>query len=139
MGIFTCVRSKFAAVILVSALLAPSMAYAKPLTAETVHARIVKRGIGNWACVQLQTGVAFTGRIVRIDDQSFGMQLHNDPAITPVLYSDVVDLRTGLSRGAFWAIAGAGIGGMVAMGLIAHHEFEANKPQFPNVPSQPAF
>jgi hypothetical protein len=117
-------------------MLVPSMANAspKPLTPEVVHARILKRGVGNWVGVQLQSGVAFAGRIVNIDAETFGMQLHNDPAITPVRYSDVVDLRTGPSRGAFWAILGAGIGGSVALALIAHHEMSS----FPKLPAQPA-
>jgi hypothetical protein len=139
MNLVTRTLSKFAGMLLVCALLAPSIAYAKPLTPETVHARILKRGMGNWASVQLQNGVAFTGRIVTIDEQSFGLQLHNDPEITPVLYSDVVDLRTGLSRTACWAIAGAGVGGFLVTALVAHHEFDVNKAQLPTLPNQPVF
>jgi hypothetical protein len=110
------------------------MASPKPLTPEAVHARILKRGIGNWVAVQVLSGAAFGGRIVRIDEKSFGLQLHNDPTITPVLYSDVVDLRTGISRGGFWAIGVAGIAGVVVMALVAHHELD----QASKLPGEPA-
>jgi hypothetical protein len=128
-------------VVLVCALLAPSLAVAapKPLTPEKVHARILKRGLGNWVGVELQNGVAFGGMIISIDDQSFGLQLHNDPQVTQVLYSDVADLNTVPTRGTGWAIAGIAAGGFVAMGLIAHHAFEANKAQMPTLPTQPVF
>jgi hypothetical protein len=126
--------------LLVCALLGPSAVVAapKPLTPETVHARVLKRGMGNWVGVELQNGVAFAGRIVSIDEQSFGLQLHNDPQITPVLYSDVVDLRTGISRGGFWAIFGAGIAGMIVVAMVAHHEM-AKMPTLPTQPTQPVF
>jgi hypothetical protein len=125
---------------LICALTASSVAVAapKPLTPAVARARIVKRGIGNWVGVQIDTGAAFAGRIVSIDDESFGLQLHNDPAITPVLYSDVVYLQTGLTNGqkAFViilpiAFAGAAIGGMIAM----HN----NAPKVPTSPTSPVF
>ncbi len=129
--------------LLVGALLALSapMAEAKPLTAEVVHARILKRGIGNWVGVELLNGTAIVGRIVSVDEESFGLQLHNDPAITPVQYSDVVDLHTGISHGAFWGITIAGIGGVIAMALIAHHEIskQSTFPTLPTSPAQPVF
>ena len=78
--------SRGMAMLLMCALVAASapFAEAKPLTQEKVHERILKRGIGNWVGVELQNGTAFAGRIVSADDESFGLQLHNDPAITPV-------------------------------------------------------
>jgi hypothetical protein len=94
----------------------------KPLTPETVHARLLKHGVGNFVGVQLQSGVAFAGRVVSIDDQSFGLQLHNDPQVTAVFYSDVVQLNTGISRGAFWALMGIGIGGVAAMAAVGFYE-----------------
>jgi hypothetical protein len=127
------------AMLLVCALLTPSAAFAspKPLTPERVHARILKRGLGNWVGVEVVSGAAFVGRIVNIDDDSFGLQLYNDPQITQVPYSDVVDLHTGLSNGAFWGILAAGVGGMVALGLIAHHEM-SQMPKLPTLPGEPA-
>jgi hypothetical protein len=116
--------------------LSTPMAEAKPLTAETVHARILKRGVGNWVGVELQNGTAFVGRIVSVDERSFGLQLHNDPAITPVQYSDVVGLQMGISHGAFWGITIAGFGGVIAMALIAHHEL-SKQPTFPTLPTEP--
>jgi hypothetical protein len=126
--------------LLVCALLAASapVASARQLTQDKVHARIVKQGMGNWVGVELQNGTAFWGRIVNIDDQSFGLQLHNDPAITPVLYSDVLRLHTGISHAGFWAITAAGVGGVVVLALVAHHEF-AKMPTLPTQPSQPLF
>jgi len=126
------------AMLLVGALLALSapVASARPLTADTVHARILKRGIGNWVGVELQNGTAFVGRIVSVDEQSFGLQLHNDPAITPVQYRDVVGLHTGISHGAFWGIAAVGIGGVIVMAVVAHHEL-SKQPTFPTLPTEP--
>ena len=133
--------SRGMAMLLMCALVAASapFAEAKPLTQEKVHERILKRGIGNWVGVELQNGTAFAGRIVSADDESFGLQLHNDPAITPVHYADVVDLHTGISRGAFWGITIGAIGASVAFALIAHHEFVENEPKLPNEPTQPVF
>jgi hypothetical protein len=141
MSLVTRTFSRLMAMLLVCALLAVSapMAEAKPLTAEKVHARILKRGIGNWVGVELQNGTAFVGRIVSADDESFGMQLHNDPAITPVRYADVVQLHTGVSTGAFLAITLTTIGAGVAFALIAHHEFVENEPKLPSQPTQPVF
>ena len=128
------------AMLLVCAAIAPSatVAAAKPLTPLTVHDRILKRGVGNWVGVELLNGTAFVGRIVSIDEQSFGLQLHNDPRITPVRYSDVVNLHTGISHGAFWGILAAGVGGSVALALVAHHEM-SKMPTQPIEPAQPVF
>jgi len=130
--------SRCIAMLLIGTLLAVSapVALAKPLNAESVHARILKRGVGNWVGVELQNGTAFVGRIVSVDEQSFGLQLHNDPAITPVRYSDVAGLNTGISHGAFWAITAVGVGGLIAMALIAHHEL-SKQPTFPTLPAEP--
>lgn len=126
------------AVLLVCALLAQSAAFASPkgLTPQRVHARILKRGLGNWVGVEVSSGAAFTGRIVNIDIDSFGLQLHNDPQITQIPYDDVIDLQTGISTAGFWTIIGVGVGGMVAMGIVAHHEF-SQMPKLPTLPNQP--
>jgi hypothetical protein len=125
------------AMLLVCALLAAStpMASARQLTPDKIHARVVKQGMGNLVGVELANGTAFWGRIVSIDDQSFGLQLHNDPAITPVSYGDVVRLHTGISHGAFWAVTLAGLGGVVALALVAHHEMA----KMPTQPTEPLF
>lgn len=114
------------------------MAMAKPLKPGVVHERIARAGLGNWAAVQVASGAQFGGRIVSIDAESFGMQLHNDPAITPVFYGDVVYLRTGLTRGGFWAFTAIGAAGAVAFALVAHHEFENFKNSEPAMPAVPA-
>ena len=140
MGHLTRTISRCIAMLLVCALLTLGVpvAAAKQMTPITVHQRILKQGMGNWVGVELLNGTAFAGRIVSIDDQSFGLQLHNNPAITPVHYSDVVNLHTGISHGAFWGILAAGVGGSVALALIAHHEMD-NMPKLPNEPAQPVF
>jgi len=136
MGRESCTFSRCIGTLLVCALLAPVMANAapKPLTPETVHARILKAGLGNFAAVQLQDGVAFGGRIVSIDDQSFSLQLHNDPEVTAVFYRDVVQVSTGISHGAFWTILGVGIGGVVAMAVVGFHEVNKHS-QMPTMPA----
>jgi hypothetical protein len=132
---------KCAGMVSICALLAPSVAVAapKPLDPETVHAKIAKRGVGNWIYVEERNGVALVGRITSIDDQSFGLQLHNYPEITPVLYSDVIQVRTGLSRTGVSVLIGATVGAAIITGVVLHHEYEANKPQLPTMPSSPLF
>jgi small nuclear ribonucleoprotein (snRNP)-like protein len=111
----------------------------KPLTPEVVHARILKRGMGYWVGVQLENGVAFSGRIVSVDENSFGLQLYGDPDVTPVAYDDVVYLETGTPPAAFWAIAGAMIATGVVVPLVMVHEMNQNKLQMPTLPNQPVF
>jgi hypothetical protein len=126
-----------ASVLLVCSLLAPALANAapKPLDPATVHARILKRGIGNWICIQEVNGIALVGRIVSVDTQSVGMQLENYPEITPVAYTDIVGLRTGPPRAFVWTMIGVGVGGSIAMALVAHSAFEHNKPPMPTLPA----
>lgn len=113
----------------------------RPVTPEAVHARLLKRGLGNWVGVQLMNGVVFCGSIISIDDNSFGLQLYGSPDVTPVAYSDVVYLQTGLTGGEKAliivlpaAMAGVGIGTVLAM--------RANMPKMsplPAMPTQPVF
>jgi hypothetical protein len=74
------------AMLLVCALLAPSMAYAavKPLTPEQVHARVVKLSLGSWVGVRLQNGTAFSGKIVSDDSQDFLLQQYGSAEPTKV-------------------------------------------------------
>jgi hypothetical protein len=140
MGLSSRIFSRFTALLLVCALLAPSVAYArpKPLTPEVVHARLLKRGVGNWVGVQVLSGAAFAGRLVSIDDTSFGLQLHNDPAITPVQYSDVTYLQTGLTNGqkTFFIALPVAFGGL-ALGLVL--SMRRSQPALPTVPNPPVF
>ncbi len=108
----------------------------RPLAADTVHARILKRGLGNWTGVQLENGVAFCGRVVSIDQDSFGMQLYGDTEITPVAYNDVVALQQGASMKAFWIIMGTGFGAMAAVAAVSIHEMN-KKMQMPTQPAAP--
>jgi hypothetical protein len=122
-------------------LLMPSVAQGSPkiLDAETVRAKIVKRGAGNWACAEERNGLALCGRITSIGDNSFGLQLHNYPEVTDVMYGEVIDLRLGISGKGIAAIIGGTVGAAVIAGVVMHHEFEANKPQLPTTPTTPGF
>jgi small nuclear ribonucleoprotein (snRNP)-like protein len=108
-----------------------------PLTPEVVHARLLKLGMGKWAGVQLQNGVAFSGRIVSIDENSFGMQLYGDPESTPVAYDDVVYLQTGMTPRAFWIMTGVGFGAVTTAAIVGFHEVNSHKIQLPTLPTQP--
>ena len=129
--------SKCIALLLVSLMagMSPASAWARQLTPQVIHARILKRGVGNWLGVELLNGTAFVGRIVSVDDESFGMQLHNDPAITTVQYADVSNLHTGISNGAFWGIAVAGFGGVAAMAAIGFHMVHEHEQTLPTLPA----
>jgi hypothetical protein len=126
------------ALLLVCALLAPPPAFAAPkkTNPETIHDKIVKRGIGNWVCVEMNDGVLLTGRVSQIDLQQFGLQVDSYGNVRMVPYADVVRLRnmTLSGKGMAWVIV-AGVGGTVAFALIAHHEFEKNKPTLPTTPT----
>jgi hypothetical protein len=67
------------------------------------------------------------------------MQLHNYPEITPVMYSDVIRIRTGLSGAGMAIIVGSAVAAAVITGVVMHNEFEANKPQLPTAPTSPVF
>jgi len=138
MRIFASVYSRLISLFLIGALLMASapVAQAAPITPIQVHARIRQarcRQLG-WRAVTQWHGIR--GRIVSFDDDSFGLQLHNDPTVTSVRFADVVRLNTGVSSGAFWAIMIAGIGGVAAMAAIGLHEVHAHD-QMPTLPAQP--
>jgi hypothetical protein len=143
MGLLSRTLSRCTGVMLVCALLAPPSAIAspKPLTPERVQARLLKCGLGNWVAVQVLSGAAFGGRLVSIDDHSFGLQLHNDPAITTVLYSNVVDMQAGLSRRGFWTLVGISFGAMGAAAGVGFYEVHKHSqmPTLPSLPTQPVF
>jgi hypothetical protein len=128
---------QYTGLLLGCALLAPTMANArpKPLDPATVYARIAKRGAGSLICVQEANGIALVGRIVSIDDQSVGLQLHNYPEVTTVSYADIVGLRTGLSRGATWAVVGVGLGLAGAMAAVGFHEMNEFRDHVPTLPA----
>jgi small nuclear ribonucleoprotein (snRNP)-like protein len=113
----------------------------KPLTADDVHARIVKAGLGKQVGVQLQNGVVFEGTILSFDDNSFELQLYGDPKATPVAYGDVVYLYV-QSNTAGYIVLGLGIAATVILILVAHHEMNKMKQQtitMPVMPTQPGF
>lgn len=133
---------KGVAVVLVCLLPGSSAAYAKPVNPESIHRKIVQRGIGNWVCVEESNGVLLVGRITNVDEQSFGLQLDNYPtSVTTVPYAEVVKLRNyGHSSKGFLLWTAAGLGGVVAFAIIAHHQmtdFKNNEPTLPPMPGYP--
>lgn len=128
------------ATVLIALLVLPpqALAKAKPLDAATVHARILKRGIGNPVGVEMNSGVELVGRTIGINTDSFTIQLFNDPRPVTVNYADVIDLRTGPTRG-FWIATGVGIAavaGMAIWGFVHVHDMQQQK--LPNMPIVPA-
>lgn len=133
---------KCVALLLITALAAPSVAFARPKAQnpETIHRKIVERGIGNWVCIEESNGVLLVGRITTIEEQAFGMQLENYPDITMIRYADVVRLRNLTASGKVMGIwIGASVAVFVAGALIMHHEFEKNKPTLPPNPTVPTW
>lgn len=133
---------KSIAVVLVCAMMAPPESLAAPRKSnpEAIHAKVVKRGIGNWVCIEEANGILLTGRIATIEEQAFGMQLENYPEITMIRYTDVVRLRSLGGSGKTMGIwIGVSTAAFVAVALIMHHEFEKNKPTLPTVPTPPVF
>jgi hypothetical protein len=132
---------KSIAVVLIFALATPSIAFAspKPRSPQEIHAKILKRGVGAWVCVEEANGLLLAGRVANIDVVSFGMQLENYPEVTTVNYADVVRLRNlGLSAKGAVILIGVTVGAAIATGLIMHHEYEQNKATFPTNPTVPA-
>jgi len=113
----------------------------RPVTPEAVHAQLLKRGLGNWAAVQLVNGVVFCGSIVSIDEKSFGLQLWGDPEVTPVAYSDVVYLQTGMTGGqkAFFIALPIAFTAAIIGGAVAMHNNQPKMPKMPTIPTQPVF
>lgn len=108
----------------------------RPVTPEAVHARLLKRGLGNWAGVQLLNGVVVYGAIINIGDSSFGLQLYGDSEVTPVAYSDVVYLQTGLTGGqkALFIILPIAAGGAMIGTAVAMHNNMPKQPPLPTIP-----
>lgn len=134
--------SKTTAVVLIAALAAPSITFASPKKSDpqAIHAKILKRGVGAWVCVEEANGIVLLGRITNIDVVSFGMQLENYPEITMVNYADVVRLRNlGLSSKGTIILIGVTVGSAIVTALVMRHEFDKNKVTLPPNPGQPVF
>jgi|ERR1700689_1679374 hypothetical protein len=129
--------SAFVASLLIAVFLIPAEALAapKPLTASAVQTRVVKRGVNGWIGVEENTGVVLVGRIIAINPDSFTMQLPNDPEPVTVRFADVIDVRTGATRG-FWIFTGVGIAavaGFAVWGFVHVHNLDQQH-QLPTVP-----
>jgi hypothetical protein len=75
------------------------------------------------------------GRIIAINPDSFTMQLPNDPEPVTVRFADVIDVRTGATRG-FWIFTGVGIAavaGFAVWGFVHVHNLDQQH-QLPTVP-----
>jgi hypothetical protein len=83
--------------------------------------------VGSWIWIEEVNGVALYGRVVNIDPASVGLQLANYPEVTPVLYTDIARVRTGISKGAFWTILGVGVGTVAVMAAVGIHEVHQNQ------------
>jgi hypothetical protein len=126
--IFLTRSSAYISSLLIALFLIPGEALAapKPLDAATVHTKIVKRGVNGWVGVEEKSGVELVGRILTINPDSFTLQLPNDPEPVTVLYADVIDLRTGPTRG-FWIVTAAGVGaaaGLAIWGFVHVHNLQ---------------
>ena len=128
-----------AVVVAIFALLTPSFAFAKPLDAQKLHEKILKRGIGNWVYIEERNGIALIGRITAIDDYSFSLQLENYPEATPILYNDVIRIRAGLSNKAIIALIAGTVAAAAITGVLMHNAYESSKARLPTIPAQPAF
>jgi hypothetical protein len=149
MGAFLCTFSAsvfrgrvsgFVASLLIAIFLIPADALAtpKPLNAVTVQDKIVKRGVNGWICVEENSGIALVGRIIAISPDSFTMQLPNDPEPVTVRYAEVIDLRTGPSRG-YWIVMGVGlaaVAGGAIWGFVHIHNLNQEH-QLPPMPALP--
>lgn len=142
MELFVRRYSALVASLLILLFLLPPAAVAspRPLDAATVQARIQKRGVNRWICVEENTGVELVGRIIGIGPQSFTIQLPNDPEPVEVAYTSVVDLRTGLTHGAkiFMISAIAGSAAFAIWGAVHFHDVEQSH-QLPTSPTLPPF
>jgi hypothetical protein len=117
---------------------ADALATPKPLNAVTVQDKIVKRGVNGWICVEENSGIALVGRIIAINPDSFTMQLPNDPEPVTVRYAEVIDLRTGPSRG-YWIVMGVGlaaVAGGAIWGFVHIHNLNQEH-QLPPMPALP--
>lgn len=88
--------------------------------------------------MQLQNGIAFSGRVVSIDENSFGLQLYGDPEVTPVAYDDVIYLTIPSSK-PVWILMGVGLAAVGTMAAVGIHEVNSNKAQMPTLPTTPVF
>jgi hypothetical protein len=100
---------------------------------------VVKRGVNGWIGVEENTGVELVGRIIAIYPDSFTMQLPNDPEPVTVRFADVIDVRTGPTRG-FWIFTGVGIAavtGFAVWGFVHVHNLNQQNQEQLGQPLQP--
>lgn len=130
------------AVALIWTLLMPSLVFASPkhVNPETIHYKIVKKGVGAWVCIEEANGILLVGRITTVQEQEFGMQLQNYPEVTMIKYADVVRLRNiGFSGKGVAILVGVTAGAAVLTGVLMHNAYENSKPKFPTQPPTPVF
>ena len=125
------------ALVLLCTLAAPGFAWAKP-GQESIHKKLLSRGLGNWVAIEEVNGTLLSGRITRLEAQQFGMEISGYPETTLIDYSDVRRVRaTDRGHKAPFILVGVTVGSAVAAGLIMHHEYENSKASMPTLPTMP--
>jgi hypothetical protein len=124
--------------ILVSGILSCSIAWAAPpLDAASAKSKIQKYGINHYLCVQESNGIELRGRILAVNDQSFQMQLGNQPQPVEIQYADVTALQNlGWTHGkvVFLLVGIGAVAGMATYGFVHVHNLENQPLQQPALP-----
>ena len=130
---------RFVVVLLIATLFSNNLAYAslKPLTAAETKLKIEKLGVNHFVRVLEGNGIDLHGRILAVKDQSFEMQLWNQPQPTEIQYDQVTELHNlGWTKGkaAFLVV---GIGAVIGLGVYGYvhvHNLQNQPLQAPALP-----
>ena len=136
-----CMRhlSRLVALLLISTIFSSGLAYAapRPLTAAETKVKIEKLGINHFVRILEGNGIDLHGRILAVNDQSFQMQLWNQPQPTEIQYDQVTEVHNlGWTKGKV-AFLAAGIGaavGLAVYGYVHVHNLQNQPLQTPAVP-----
>ena len=131
--------SYLAALLLIVILLSNTIAYAapKPLTPAETKLKIEKFGVNHYVRVVEGNGIDLHGRILAVNDQSFQMQLWNQPQPTDIRYDQVTELHNlGWTKGKTAILVG-GLGAVVGLsvyGFVHLHNLQNQPLQTPAFP-----
>jgi len=130
--------SRLPAIILIGTILSANVAWAsKPLDAASAKLKIQKLGLDHYVRIYEGNGIQLHGRILAVNDQSFQVQLWNQPQPVDIRYDQVTQLdNLGWSKGkvAFLVVGIAAVAGFATYGFVHVHDL-ANKPlPTPTVP-----
>jgi len=131
--------SRFVVVLLIGTLLSNNFAYAapKPLTAAETKLKLEKLGINHFVRVLEGNGIDVHGRILAVNDQSFQMQLWNQPQPTEIPYDQVTEVyNLGWTKGktAFLLVGIGAVVGMGVYGFVHVHNLQNQPLQTPTLP-----